>query len=85
LGGRHETEDGVEGFASRIRGTLLSSQRGVALVQSSQAAEYAYGAITTLGLDIGITAGGVMGWAVLISTTDLYLGALAGTYVGCER
>ena len=42
------------------------------------------GAITTLGLDIGVTAGGVMGWAVLFSTTDLYPGALAGTYVGAS-
>jgi hypothetical protein len=42
------------------------------------------GAITTLGLDIGITAGGVMGSAVLLSTTDLYPGVLAGTYVGAS-
>lgn len=42
------------------------------------------GAMTTLGLDIGVTAGGVMGWAVLVSTTDLYPGALAGTYVGAS-
>ena len=42
------------------------------------------GAITTLGLDIGVTAGGVMGWAVLLSTTDIYPGALAGTYVGAS-
>src|SRR4051794_25785609 len=42
------------------------------------------GAITTLGLDIGVTAGGVMGWAVLLSTTDPQPGALAGTYVGAS-
>jgi Protein of unknown function (DUF992) len=42
------------------------------------------GALTTLGLDIGITAGSLMGWAVLLSTTDPYPGVLAGTYVGAS-
>jgi Protein of unknown function (DUF992) len=42
------------------------------------------GAITTLGLDIGITAGGVMGWAVLTSTTSPFPGFLAGNYVGAS-
>lgn len=39
------------------------------------------GATTTLGLDVGISAGGVLVWAVLLST-DAYPGALSGSYVG---
>lgn len=42
------------------------------------------GALNTVGLDIGITAGGVMGWAVLAPTTGAPAGALAGEYVGAS-
>jgi hypothetical protein len=42
------------------------------------------GTIGRLGLDVGITAGGVMGWAVLASTTALPRGALRGNYVGAS-
>jgi hypothetical protein len=42
------------------------------------------GALNTVGLDIGITAGGVMGWAVLASTAGAPAGALAGEYVGAS-
>ncbi|MGC1689639.1 MAG: DUF992 domain-containing protein, partial [Pseudolabrys sp.] len=34
------------------------------------------------GLNVGISAGGVLGWAVFAPTTGLPLGALAGEYVG---
>jgi hypothetical protein len=40
------------------------------------------GALNTVGLDVGITAGGVMGWAVLATTAGPPPGALAGEYVG---
>jgi hypothetical protein len=40
------------------------------------------GALNTVGLDIGFTAGGVMGWAVFAPTTGVPAGALAGEYVG---
>jgi hypothetical protein len=40
------------------------------------------GALNTVGLDLGITAGGVLGWAVLASTAGPPPGALAGEYVG---
>jgi hypothetical protein len=43
-----------------------------------------HGALNTVGLDIGITAGGVMGWAVLASTAGTSAGALAGEYVGAS-
>jgi uncharacterized protein DUF992 len=35
-----------------------------------------------VGLHVGISAGGVLGWAVFAPTTGLPLGALAGEYVG---
>ena len=40
------------------------------------------GALNTVGLDVGITAGGVLGWAVLAPTAGPPPGALAGEYVG---
>ncbi|MGA7253472.1 MAG: DUF992 domain-containing protein, partial [Pseudolabrys sp.] len=38
--------------------------------------------LNTVGLNVGISAGGVLGWAVFAPTTGLPLGALAGEYVG---
>jgi len=40
------------------------------------------GAINTVGLDIGVSAGGALGWAVFAPTTGVPAGALAGDYVG---
>ena len=40
------------------------------------------GVIGTLGLDIGVTAGGVLAWGVFAPTNGPMRGALAGTYVG---
>ena len=40
------------------------------------------GAINTVGLNIGISAGSVLGWVVLAPTTGVPMGALAGEYVG---
>ena len=40
------------------------------------------GAINTIGLDVGITAGSVLGWAVFAPTTGFPAGALSGEYVG---
>jgi hypothetical protein len=42
------------------------------------------GALNMVGLDIGISAGGVFGWAVLAPTTGIPAGALAGEYVGAS-
>ena len=42
------------------------------------------GALNTVGLDIGISAGGVLGWAVYAPTTGIPAGALAGEYVGAS-
>jgi hypothetical protein len=40
------------------------------------------GAINTIGLDIGITAGGTMVWAVFAPTAGPMHGGLAGVYIG---
>ena len=42
------------------------------------------GAINTVGVDLGITAGGVLGWAVLAPTSGIPAGALSGEYVGAS-
>ena len=42
------------------------------------------GALNTIGIDIGITAGGVLGWAVFAPTSGAAAGALAGEYVGAS-
>ena len=42
------------------------------------------GALNMVGLNIGISAGGVLGWAVLAPTAGVPAGALAGEYVGAS-
>ena len=42
------------------------------------------GTVTRFGLDLGVTAGGVMVWSVLKRTTSTGRGALAGHYVGAS-
>jgi hypothetical protein len=42
------------------------------------------GRINRIGLDIGITAGGVMAWAVLGSSSAVKPGALTGRFVGAS-
>jgi Protein of unknown function (DUF992) len=42
------------------------------------------GTITRVGLDLGVRAGGVMGWAVFAPTTALPHGALRGNYGGAS-
>jgi hypothetical protein len=44
--------------------------------------QYYDGAINTVGLDIGVSAGSVLGWGVFAPTTGVDPGALAGEYVG---
>jgi hypothetical protein len=46
--------------------------------------EYYTGTITRVGLDLGVTAKGVMGWSVLAPTQGVPRGALAGKYVGAS-
>jgi len=42
------------------------------------------GVMGTIGLDIGITAGGVLAWGVLAPTSGPMRGALAGSYAGAS-
>jgi hypothetical protein len=42
------------------------------------------GALITVGVSIGISAGGVLNWAVLAPTDGMPAGALAGEYVGAS-
>ena len=51
--------------------------------QSDRFPPQAYeGALNTVGIDIGVSAGGVLGWAVFAPTAGPPPGALAGEYVG---
>jgi hypothetical protein len=43
---------------------------------------YYDGAINTVGLDVGVNDGSVLGWAVFAPTSGFAPGALAGEYVG---
>ncbi|MCC8955404.1 DUF992 domain-containing protein [Bradyrhizobium sp. Pear77] len=42
------------------------------------------GALNTVGIDIGVSAGGALAWAVLAPTAGPPVGALAGEYVGAS-
>jgi hypothetical protein len=44
--------------------------------------EHYAGSITRFGLDLGVTAGGIMRWSVLTRTRGIARGSLAGHYVG---
>src|ERR1700740_93830 len=46
--------------------------------------EYYDGAINTVGIDIGVSAGSVLAWGVFAPTTGLPQGALSGEYVGAS-
>jgi Protein of unknown function (DUF992) len=77
-------------------GTLecsLSSSIGLVVTSSKNVAcnfkprggppEAYAGTMTRVGLDIGVTGGGAIIWAVFTST-NLYAGMLTGTYVGAS-
>jgi len=65
-------------------GLIIGSQRNVSCTFTPSLPgpiEYYTGTISKLGIDIGVTAGGVMIWLVY-SPTSRPVGGLAGTYVG---
>lgn len=67
-------------------GLIVGSQRNVNCVLKGQPGEpeEAYtGTMTRVGLDIGVTTGGAIIWAVF-SDTNRYAGMLAGTYAGAS-
>jgi hypothetical protein len=42
------------------------------------------GALNTVGIDLGISAGGVLGWAVFAPTVGIPAGSLSGEYIGAS-
>jgi hypothetical protein len=46
--------------------------------------QYYDGAINTVGIDVGVSAGSVLAWGVFAPTTGLAQGALSGEYVGAS-
>ena len=65
-------------------GLVLGSQKNVNCILKGQPGEpeEAYtGTMTTIGLDIGVTTGGVVVWAVFAGS-NRQTGMLAGTYAG---
>jgi hypothetical protein len=71
-------------FSSSI-GLVVASQRNIACNYKPNGGppEAYVGTMTRVGLDIGITGGGAIIWAVF-SGTNRYVGMLAGTYVGAS-
>lgn len=65
-------------------GALIASRRRMAcrFEASDGRVERYSGTITRFGLDVGVTAGGVMTWSVVARTRRRNAGALAGHYVG---
>ena len=62
-----------------------SRQRLACQFKSDRGAVQNYtGRIGRIGLDLGVTAGGVMAWAVLASTANIPTRALAGEFVGAS-
>ena len=66
-------------------GMVVASQRNIAcnFKPNGGPPEAYVGTMTRIGLDIGITGGGAIIWAVF-TTTNLYSGILTGTYVGAS-
>jgi Protein of unknown function (DUF992) len=66
-------------------GLVLGSARNVnCIFRSDNVPDEDYtGRMTRVGLDIGVTSGGVIVWAVF-ANTDRYAGMLAGRYVGAS-
>jgi hypothetical protein len=65
-------------------GLIIGSQRNVSCTFTPSTPgpiEYYTGTISKLGIDVGVTTGGVMVWAVYAPTAR-QRGALAGTYAG---
>lgn len=68
-------------------GLIVGSRQRMECVFASETGpqrETYAGAITRVGLDVGISAGGVLAWAVFAPTAALPHGALRGNYVGAS-
>lgn len=65
-------------------GLIVASQKNVNCIfrgQPGQPEEAYTGTMTTIGIDIGVTSGGVIIWTVF-ADANRYFGMLAGTYAG---
>ena len=62
-------------------GCRLAAQRDCDFSSSGAPVEHYTGTMTRIGLDVGVTAGGAIIWAVF-ADTDRYTGMLSGTYAG---
>jgi hypothetical protein len=65
-------------------GALIASRRRLDCrfeASDGQVERYS-GTITRFGVDVGVTAGGIMAWSVVARTRRRNTGALAGHYVG---
>jgi hypothetical protein len=92
------TENSADAQGSSVRQGMLtcrtsasvglivgSTQRLACQFKSNSGSTQNYvGRMNRIGLDIGITAGGVMGWAVLGSSSAAQPGALTGRFVGAS-
>jgi len=67
-------------------GLIITSAKDMLCIFTSSHgyAERYYGTIRKFGLDIGVTSGGVLAWAVFAPTAGPRRGALAGDYVGAD-
>ncbi|MGO8737535.1 DUF992 domain-containing protein [Rhodoblastus sp.] len=65
-------------------GMIIASNRALDCVFKSDSGrmEHYTGSITKIGVDLGVTAQGVLGWAVFAPTGGPRAGALAGSYGG---
>jgi hypothetical protein len=68
-------------------GLIIGSQQRMSCIfqpDGGYPPERYVGVLGKIGLDIGITAGGVMAWGVYAQSAGPMRGALAGTYVGAS-
>jgi hypothetical protein len=69
-------------------GFIVGGRQNLACRFQSSSPRYApesyLGDITTIGLDIGVSGGGTLTWAVFMPTEGAQYGALAGEYVGAS-
>jgi hypothetical protein len=70
--------------AARVGLVVGSRQRMTCIFHSNSKAHRYFGTITRVGLDLGVTGGGRLFWAVFAPTSQLGPRALRGTYVGAS-
>lgn len=71
-------------FSSARVGLIVGSTQSLRCeFQAATGHQYIYtGQIRRIGLDLGVTSGGVLSWAVLAKNSRIGPGTLRGTYVG---